>query len=204
MSALPIDERGYPVPWFVAWVNGKPDHRIASGEKRTTAMALKLCWFCGQLLGRYGAFVIGPMCSINRVSSDPAMHRDCALFAVSACPFLTRPKARRRTADLPDDVRHDGVMIERNPGVSMLWVSSRWSFFSDHQGGVLIHIGEKPEEVMWFAEGRRATRDEVLASFETGCPTLETMARMEGALPEYEARKAQALKLVPAQEGARP
>ena len=24
---LPVDERGYPVPWFVAWRDGKPEFR---------------------------------------------------------------------------------------------------------------------------------------------------------------------------------
>jgi hypothetical protein len=27
LQGLPIDERGYPVPWFVAWENGKPEFR---------------------------------------------------------------------------------------------------------------------------------------------------------------------------------
>jgi len=32
---LPIDpDRGYPVPWFVAWVNGKPDFRVIGVGKR--------------------------------------------------------------------------------------------------------------------------------------------------------------------------
>ena len=28
LTRLPIDERGFPVPYFVAIVDGKPDHRI--------------------------------------------------------------------------------------------------------------------------------------------------------------------------------
>jgi hypothetical protein len=68
MTALPIDERGYPVPYFVAWVDGKPDHRIADASKMPGAINSGLCWLCGQKLGAFKYFVIGPMCSITRTS----------------------------------------------------------------------------------------------------------------------------------------
>ena len=32
MTGLPIDERGYVVPWFVAWVNKKAEFRAIDGE----------------------------------------------------------------------------------------------------------------------------------------------------------------------------
>ena len=34
LSHLPLDERGYPLPWFVATVKGRPDPRVADGFKR--------------------------------------------------------------------------------------------------------------------------------------------------------------------------
>ena len=33
IAALPVDERGYPVPWFVAWIDGKPEFRCADPAK---------------------------------------------------------------------------------------------------------------------------------------------------------------------------
>lgn len=33
MQHLPVDERGFPAPYFVAWIDGKPDHRVVDPEK---------------------------------------------------------------------------------------------------------------------------------------------------------------------------
>src|SRR5258706_13105104 len=72
---LPHDpERGYPIPFFVAYVNGKPDFRIADDEKRVRSVKERLCWICGEKLGRYLAFTIVPMCAITRPSAEPPMH----------------------------------------------------------------------------------------------------------------------------------
>jgi len=57
---LPVDERGYPVPWFVAWRDGKPEFRAMDGEKWVRAVAQRLCWVCGEQLGNWLTFVIGP------------------------------------------------------------------------------------------------------------------------------------------------
>src|SRR5215467_3774641 len=90
MLALPIDGRGYPVPWFVAWIRGEPDFRVIKPGGAEIAYHRNLCWLCGQRLGTYKTFVIGPMCTLNRVSAEPPSHRDCAEFAAKACPFLTQ------------------------------------------------------------------------------------------------------------------
>jgi len=42
----------------------------------------KRCWLCGQPLGKFMCFVVGPMCAINKTSAEPPSHRDCALYAV--------------------------------------------------------------------------------------------------------------------------
>ncbi len=68
---LPKDARGYPVPWFVAWFDGKPDFRVVARGKIDTAHLERRCWTCGEPLQKDMTFVIGPMCSINRVSTGP-------------------------------------------------------------------------------------------------------------------------------------
>src|SRR5262245_17055942 len=99
VKRLPVDEsRGFPTPWFVVWVDpdgqrcepgeGKPEFRLADAAKYSKAIRESLCWVCGDKLGRRVYFVIGPMCTINRRSSDPPCHRDCAVFSAQACPFL--------------------------------------------------------------------------------------------------------------------
>lgn len=180
ISKLPIDERGYPVPWFVAWPDGKPDFRIVDDRKLIRAVKEKLCFVCGQPLGSYKAFVIGPMCSINRTSAEPPNHVDCAEWSVKGCPFLTKPHMVRRedekTAELEKNV--PGEMIKRNPGVMCIWVTKSYDMFSDGRGGILIKIGN-PESVSWWRDGRTATRLEVESSIESGLPSLFDACNLE-------------------------
>lgn len=198
IKRLPVDKRGYPVPWFVAWINGEPDFRVVDPDKVVDAVQHSLCFICGQPLGRYKAFVIGPMCAINRVSSEPPSHRECAVFSAQACPFLTNPKQVRRETALPDQIKDPGgLVIERNPGVSLVWVTTKYKPFKA-PGGVLYDVGE-PEETIWFVKGRTATREEILHSIETGLPTLREAAELDGpdALELLEAQRQKAMELVP-------
>jgi len=194
---LRVDERGYPVPWFVAWIDGKPDFRVIRPGGVAEALRHEKCWLCGGRRGRFGAFVIGPMCAINRVSAEPPSHRDCAEFAVKACPFLVRPNAKRRDANLPDATEKPaGEMLARNPGVSLLWISDRWSPFRA-ENGILFDVGA-PTEVSWWREGRPAMRGEVIESIDTGFPTLSAMAEKEGpgAVEALQRQHAAAMALV--------
>lgn len=185
MMNLPIDARGYPVPWFVAWIDGKPDFRIIDPAKKAKAIRFHRCWVCGEPLGRYRAFVIGPMCAVNRVSSEPPSHLNCALFAVHACPFLILPKAERREAHMPEgSCDPPGIFIKRNPGVSLVWVTREYRI-SRHVDGELFRLGE-PSATLWYANGRRATREEAQASIDSGLPILREAAAAENALPELE------------------
>ncbi|MFE9127032.1 hypothetical protein ACFYOF_16705 [Streptomyces sp. NPDC007148] len=198
MARLPRDKHGRVVPWFVAWVDGAPDHRVVGAGKLDDAMRFRVCWLCGEHLGAYGAFVIGPMCAINRISAEPPSHRDCALYAVEACPFLTTPNMRRRDSNLPEAAQEpDGIMIRRNPGAVLLWVSRDWKLHPRHQ---LWTVGD-PVETRWYAEGRAATRDEVLASMASGLPILRAEAEQDprpaDAHAELDAQYARALELVP-------
>lgn len=200
---LPIDERGFPVPWFVAWIDGKPDFRVVRPGGVEDAFTHQLCWLCGEKRGKFGAFVIGPMCAVNRVSSEPPSHLSCAKFAAMACPFLTRPMAKRNERDLPDEHKPAaGVTISRNPGVALVWSSETFEPFKA-PGGILFDIGA-PTRVMWFAQGRSATRSEILHSIETGLPILREMAEKDGAdaVAELEAQIERAMRLVPAERAA--
>ncbi len=181
MSRRPISDKGFPVPWFVANVNGVPDFRVADTEKLVMAVKRKLCWLCGQQLGVHLVFVLGPMCTINRTSAEPPCHLECADYSVRACPFLTKPAMRRNEKDLPEEHSPPpGVMIKRNPGVTALWVTKSYKVFRDGHGGALFNPGD-PEQVLWFAQGRKATREEVAASIESGMPILLQVAEDEGA-----------------------
>lgn len=198
IAKLPI-YRGHHVPWFVEWFDGKPDFRIADHRKLHDAHRFSLCWMCGERRGRYGAFVIGPMCAVNRVSAEPPSHKACAVYAAKACPFLSAPKMRRREDGMPDEEKRHvaGIMIERNPGVALVWVSKAYSTFRA-PNGVLFDIGD-PVETLWYARGRQATRAEVLASMESGLPLLQEAAAVDGAAAVLQLQRQYkaALTLVP-------
>jgi hypothetical protein len=199
MQRLPIDARGYPVPAFVEWIDGVPDFRVMRGDFRVECVARSLCWLCGQELRGRRAFVIGPMCAVNRVSSEPPSHRDCAVFGATACPFLTLPKAQRRDANMPSGVvEPGGIMLARNPGVTLVWLTTSFETFRTDNGW-LIRLGD-PVECLWYAEGREATRAEILQSIDSGMPILESMAREVGRDAERELhfQYGRAMMLVPA------
>lgn len=202
IARLPVDERGYPVPWFVAFVDGKPDFRVVGANKRRDAVQMHRCWVCGERLGVYLTFTIGPMCVVNRVTSEPPAHTECAEFSAKACPFLTRPKMRRRENDLPaGTVDPPGIALDRNPGAVAVWTTDRFlPFQTPDRRGWLIKIGE-PLQIRWYAEGRAATRAEVEASIESGYPSLLEAAEKEGPVAIAalaEARRAAVLLYPPA------
>jgi hypothetical protein len=179
MKLLPT-HRGFPVPFFVASVDGVPDFRVMDGAKWTRCVGEKRCWLCGEKLGSKLAFVIGPMCAVTRTTAEPPSHRECAEFAVRACPFLANADARRRGNDLPADAHEPaGCMLPRNPGVTTLWMTRTMRIFRDPNGKPLIEMGQ-PFEVEWFCEGRPATSMEAGRSIETGLPALMEMAQKDG------------------------
>jgi hypothetical protein len=200
MRKLQIEERGYPVPWFVQWIDGRPDFRVMDHEKWLRAVQFGNCWLCGEQLGKLRTFVIGPMCAITRTTSEPGNHQDCAEFAALACPFMTLPKAQYRKVDF-DHVPAAGMPLARNPGCACLWTTLEWSTFKAYGGnpGTLIHLGE-PRSVRWFAEGRSATREEIMTSVEGGYPLLEEAARAQSqdAVNELTAMRAIFSRWLPA------
>jgi hypothetical protein len=182
MQRLPVDSRGFPVPWFVAWRHGQPDFRIVGPGKREVAYKRARCWVCGGPLGRLKASVIGPMCVVNKVTSEPPSHPECARYAARACPFLANPRMRRNEKHLPDDrLPPDGIPLDRNPGVAALWFSLYPSRpFETGEGGYLFDLG-RVDRVEWYAHGRPASRAEVDASVASGLPALRSVAEAEGA-----------------------
>lgn len=189
MRSLPTTRGGVPVPWFVIWLDGegeaqretgpgegRPEFRIVGTDRFARAVRSGLCWICGKRLETLQSFVLGPMCGVNRTSSEPPSHPDCAEFAARVCPFLSDPTAVRREGGLESSVAPAGVMLRRNPGVALVWTVRRgeWRLFPDEQGRPLIDIGE-PVRADWWVRGERATREEVEASVEAGLPALRAM-----------------------------
>lgn len=200
---LKQDKQGRYVPWFVAWVDGVPDFRVADSRRTVEAARFDLCYICGQRRGRFATFPVGPMCTVNRTSPEPPSHKECAIYSAKVCPFLSNPEMKRGPRDLPPGATREGgagMMICRNPGVTAIWTTRRFSIFADHKGFALFDIGE-PEEVIWLARGREATRAEVLDSIDSGLPILRDVAEKHdgtAGMAELDRRHKAALAFIPA------
>jgi hypothetical protein len=208
IARLPHDKHHRPVPWFVAWLDedgreadpgkGTPDFRIIKPGAVLDAWGSRTCWVCGVMFVRQEprAFVIGPMCAVNRISAEPPSHVECAEYSALACPFLTTPRMVRRERGLPPGTEEPaGLMIRRNPGVILVWVTKYTQPAITSEG--LFHIGQ-PLFVEWYAEGRTATRAEVLHSIDTGLPALiEPCEGDPAALLALDEAHRRAMALVP-------
>lgn len=216
VGRLPIDARGYPVPFFVDWLpDGTPEFRAMDPEKVKRCVREKLCWVCGEPLhrSRLGfkstlGFVIGPMCAVNRISSEPPSHVECAEWSARNCPFLARPHMRRREDDeinaSMSERQERGIPILRNPGVALVWKTDGFDIVPQPRGALFrVHAPTAP--LTWWAEGRPATRAEILHSIETGLPLLKDAVNLErpedrgAALAAIETAVAAAMKLLPAE-----
>lgn len=185
IQSLPVSSKGFPVPWFVAWIDGEPDFRVIRPSGIALAHNHRKCWVCGQPMGRYFAMSLGPMCCINRTIAEPPSHRECAIYSAMACPFLSNPRMRRNEADMPEHIGMAGNGIKRNPGATAVWMTRGYRPFrppSSVRGPEdVLFTFDDPTEVLWFAEGRLATRSEVEASIDSGIHVLEADAARQGA-----------------------
>lgn len=178
ISKLPKDERGYPIPWFVHIKDGVPDFRVIGEGKMKDAIQFEKCWICGEKLGRNLAFVIGTMCAINRISSEPPAHLDCAQFSVKRCPFLSKPSMKRNEKGLEDIPEQRPGGIKRNPGVVLIWKTEKF-WIVPVPNGALFRVGD-PTGLEFWREGRIATRAEINESIESGLPILRGQAEKDG------------------------
>jgi hypothetical protein len=191
---LPVDHRGFPVPYFVAWVNGKPDHRVFDPSKVEPAVRGDLCWICGEPLGEDKAFVIGPTSAFNRMTTEPASHWACGCFAASACPFLTQPRMRRNPKGLENVVLVEpGGTMQHSLDVSVVWATTSFTQTLHRDGRTLRFELGQPTRVSWFTEGRPASREEALASIEATAHRYRGLVEAGGQaaakkLAEYRAR----------------
>ncbi|MFN9925388.1 MAG: hypothetical protein ACK53I_00440 [Phenylobacterium sp.] len=167
IARLPVDHRGFPVPFFAARIHGKPDHRVVDPTRVGPAIARNLCWICADPLSDDRAYVMGPLAAFNRVTAEPAGHWDCGCFAASACPFLTQPRMRRSHKGLEAvELTPPGGMVQHNPGVCVVWATTDFKPTLHRDGKTRLFALGEPTRVAWYAEGRAATRSEVTDALE--------------------------------------
>lgn len=157
VARLERDPRGYPIPWFVHRPpHGAIDFRVMDPERFALAVKQRRCWVCGEPLGKFLAFVGGPLSAAQRLYADPPSHLECAEFSAKVCPFLTIPTAHRREANKPGHMEMPGQHVVANHEVTCILIATDFSVMPQ---GMLA--ANEPRELRWFHEGRPATRSEV-------------------------------------------
>jgi hypothetical protein len=174
IARLPVS-KGYPVPFFSAWVGGVPEFRAADPDKVWLCLAARRCWVCGgPLSAGPRVFLGGPLMGLNRVSGEPPSHPDCAEWSARNCPFLTRPRMERRDDWLKAEGVAPGELLDHNPGLTLLWQVRGEGFEPVRTRTGYVFRLDGPEALGWWAEGRPA-------------PLALVLARVAELMPVYEA-----------------
>lgn len=137
LAHLKIDSRGYPIPYFVSYINGKPEFRFLDGARLDMILERKVCHICGKKLPTdFFYFIAGPFGLLNKISTDAPMHRLCAEFSIFACPHLYRQKAERRDNDplaqslVEERAKHDPgkpdtLFLVKADKIKITWIDRR-------------------------------------------------------------------------------
>ncbi|WP_331727003.1 hypothetical protein [Streptomyces sp. NBC_00280] len=163
IAALPRDRRGYPITFVTAiGDDGVPDFSDLDGSRRAKAIIDQLCGICRRPLHLVRAVIGGPQVVESRLTVDPPMCVECAVFAathpVAGCPFLLSPNARYRktsaaepTSPLIAEERastfflartfaHEPVRVLRlsDGSEELMALCARWTSLERISGGELI------------------------------------------------------------------
>jgi hypothetical protein len=102
MRKLPLDHRGYPIPFIVLRDDtGRPHFTINDTRKVAYTLKHDLCGICGEKLHRGRWMVGGPMSAFHPDGTyiDGPLHADCMRYAMQACPYLGAPNYSKRIDD---------------------------------------------------------------------------------------------------------
>lgn len=138
LSHLKTD-RGYPIPYFAAFVDGRVDFRMMDAKRQRVCMAYRKCAVCSKPLDEIAYLITGPLGLSNRVSSDTWMHKACAEFSLSACPHLAYLKHERREGDMPSSTFESPGMDANKPKEIYLVKTDKYRIISPASQGVLIN-----------------------------------------------------------------
>jgi hypothetical protein len=110
---LPV-YRGFPVPFTVYYVDGKPDFRVNDAVKQRLCWNNTLCSVCGLKMQQGDFwFIGGPKSMQSGHFLDGPSHQRCAEFAINLCPYLNG--TRTQYSDRPiEKAKPDTVLIHEN------------------------------------------------------------------------------------------
>jgi hypothetical protein len=154
---LPRDTHGHPIPWF-AWRDAEGQVHITTidQQKRRWSYQFGICQICGQRLGAYKAFALGPNQVETRTTTEGPAHPGCVRYALRVCPFLSNPNWKR----------HDGTK-SFNPGKFALWITRDYEIGVLPDGAIAIIVGE-PVSVRWWTAGHQLEKSKFRVSVLDG------------------------------------
>jgi hypothetical protein len=125
MQSLPRDPRGYPIPVIVLRDRaGKAHFTINNPDIAEKMVREDRCTICGGKLLRGRWYVGGPMSAFHPAGaySDPAIHRECARYALQVCPHMAAPAYTNRIdigtyADRSRAILIDQTQIAKRPEI---------------------------------------------------------------------------------------
>lgn len=125
MRHLPLDDRGYVIPYTVLRDRrGKAHFAVNDEYKRQEILKEDRCPICGLKLLRGRWSVGGPLSLLDDRGAliDPPMHYECSHYALRACPYLAAPSYGKRidAKTVPKDealIYMDPTEIARRPDV---------------------------------------------------------------------------------------
>jgi hypothetical protein len=148
LAKRPRDQRGYPIPYIVL-VDGQGVHfEVTDPRPWLKCVRFYRCGLCGELLGPSWCFIGGPRSLANRLFTDPAMHEECARYALAVCPYLAL--RRGYTANVDPAYRIDPLVSPERPEKFGLGFTSRpWQYHLSREQGLLIMAGPF-NKIEWF------------------------------------------------------
>lgn len=116
MAKLPLDKRGYPVPWNIMRdKEGTPHFTINDHRKAKQCVVEQRCPICGDELGATRWFCGGPISAFHERGAyfDQPMHDECVHYAIQVCPYLAAPKYAGRidTGTLKPENTPEGMLF---------------------------------------------------------------------------------------------
>jgi len=132
IDALPLDRRGYPIP-FIVLRDGEGNPVFAANDIQRIALAVRerLCHVCGQALEGEPVWFVGGAGSALLNGShgayyDGPMHHECMRFAVEHCPHLAHRMTGPVAPAIQKRLKAQGIATEDRtvlPGTPEIFVA---------------------------------------------------------------------------------
>lgn len=137
-----------PVPFTTVMIDGVPDFRVSDPDRVLACYTRRLCGVCGKPLPYWISFIGGPLAITNRLFFDPAMHSECARYALAVCPFLAFRNTGFSSRPIPEGSAADPRSSGARPDLFGLYET--WSFEPVQLDGAMYVRAAKARAITWF------------------------------------------------------